>query len=86
MLHRLPHNEWRLKNVSIQVWAFIYESLSLTHDTFHKLNAPSGSADEVVALGHQEMTTKHSVVDPGLRVRSQCCLKYLRGDVNKFRE
>ena len=44
------------------------------HDALHKLNAPSGSADEVLALGHQETTAEHCVVDPELRFRSQCCL------------
>lgn len=45
---------------------FTYESLSSTHDTLHKLNAPSGSTDEMEALGGQEFPTEHCVVDSGI--------------------
>ena len=43
---------------------FTYESFSSTHDTLHKLNAPSGGTDEMEALGGQELTTEHCVIDP----------------------
>ena len=45
---------------------FAYESLSSTHDTLHKLNAPSGGTDEMEALRGQELTTEHCVVDSGI--------------------
>ena len=72
MLYGFPHNEWCFKHVTGQMWILLSESLSSRHDAFHKLNASSRSADEVVGFRRQKLSAEYRMVNSSYRLRSQC--------------